>query len=135
MLALMSACAADPAPPTVEPPSSPETGEVARFWFARPGNNKVSVGPYAVEYDDLVVRGACRSATGTLTWKVFDNSDDADSDDEVKIIDEGEFTCDGTAQRATAEVGKVRELGVLGVTGSPPGQDENESAWLTLANE
>lgn len=42
--------------PAVRLPNSPEIGEVARFWFARPGNN-VSVGPYAVDADELVGRG------------------------------------------------------------------------------
>ena len=108
---------------------------MARFWFDRPGNNQVSVGPFAVEFDELVVRGACRSVTGELTWKVFDTSDEADTAGEVKFLDEGEITCDGTDQQAVADVGDARELGVLGMTGTDKGRDLGESAWLTLANE
>lgn len=144
-MALAAACAAsalvlggcggaDLGPP-VKPPEEPETGEVARFWFERPGNNKVSLGPYAVEFDVLVVRGACRSATGTLTWKVFDNSGDADTSDEVTFLDQGEITCDGTNHHAIAKVGGARELGILGMTGTDKGHEAGESAWLTLANE
>lgn len=133
-LLLVSACSGGLGTP-VKPPQEPETGEVARFWFERPGNNNVSVGPYAVEFDELVVRGACRGTTGKLTWKVFDNSEEADAADEVKILDEGEIICDGTTQLASAEVGDARDLGVLGMTGTEKGQDATESAWLTLANE
>jgi hypothetical protein len=133
-LLVLGGCSADLGP-AVEPPSDPEVGEVARFWFDRPGNNQVSVGPFAVEFDELVVRGACRSVTGRLTWKVFDNSDEADTADEVKFLDQGEITCDGAVQRAVADVGAAHELGVLGMTGTEEGRDSSESAWLTLANE
>jgi hypothetical protein len=121
--------------PTVDPPSAPETGEVARFWFARPGSNKVSVGPYAVASDELVVRGACRSHTGRLIWKVIDNSSEADSPDDVKIVDQGKFVCDGSRQEDAATVGTLRDLAILGVTDSDKEDEEGESAWLTLANE
>lgn len=133
-LLVLSGCSNDLGP-AVKPPVDPEVGEVARFWFDRPGNNKVSVGPFAVEFDELIVRGACRSVTGKLAWKVFDNSDEADTADDVKFLDQGEITCDGTVQQAAADVGDARELGVLGMTGTGTGQDSSESAWLTLANE
>ncbi len=99
--------------PAVKPPSEPEPGEVARFWFNRPGHNKVSVGPYAVADDTLVVRGACRSATGKLTWKIFDNSGEPDTADDVVFLDEGEVACDGSEFVVLAQVG-----GLLARSGS-----------------
>ena len=116
-------------------PDEPFSGEVARFSFVRPGSNKVSLGPYAVALDELVVRGACRSLSGTITWKVFDNSTDADTAEDVKILDQGDMACDGQTHEAKASVGANREVGILGVTGAGEGQDAGESAWLTLANE
>jgi hypothetical protein len=122
--------------PAVKPPSEPEPGEVARFWFNRPGHNKVSVGPYAVTSDALVIRGACRSATGELTWKIFDNSVDPDTADDVVILDEGEIACDGSEFVVLAQVGAAaREVGILGMTGTEKGSDWDESVWLTLANQ
>ena len=120
--------------PSVVPPEEPETGEVARFWFARPGDNQVSVGPFAIARDELVVRGACRSHTGRLTWRVFDNSSEVDSAEDLEIVDEGDLVCDGTTQQATSAADPGRELAILGVTGTGD-DDEGESAWLTLANE
>ena len=109
--------------------------EVARFSFVRPGSNKVSLGPYAVASDELVVRGACRSLSGTITWKVFDNSTEAETAEDVKILDQGDMACDGETHEAKASVGANRELGISGDTGASEGQDAGESAWLTLANE
>lgn len=116
-------------------PMEPLPGEVARFWFVRPGNNAVAVGPYAVERKTLVVRGACRSESGTMTWKIFDNSGEADSKDDVEFVDQGRMPCDGDVHSAEANVGKHRDLGVLAVTGTKPGKDAGESVWVIVANE
>lgn len=113
----------------------PLPGEVARFWFVRPGNNSVAVGPYEVEGKQLVVRGACRSESGTMTWKIFDNSAEADSKDDVEFVDQGRMPCDGEVHSAVAHVGKHRDLGVLAVTGAKTGRDAGESAWVIVANE
>lgn len=95
----------------------------------------MSVGPDAVAGDELVVRGACRSHTGRLHWKVFDNTGDVDSAAEVRILDQGEFVCDGTNQIHSATVGAFRDVAILGVTDTEASADAGESAWLTLANE
>ena len=123
------------AAPVVTPPGSAVDGEVARFWFARPGANAVAVGPFAVTGDELVVRGACHSVSGILAWQVYDNSDEADVDSESAVVAEGEFTCDGRIEQMTVSAGGVRELAVLGLTGTPEGDDATESAWLTVANQ
>jgi hypothetical protein len=109
-------------------------GEFARFWFARPGANQVAVGPYAAESGSLTVRGACRSAGGTMTWKVFDNSEQAGTATDVRFLDQGQLTCDGATHQAAAEVGDQREVAILGLTGAPDG-DDGDSGWLALANE
>ena len=109
---------------------------MARFWFNRPGHNKVSVGPYAVTSDALVIRGACRSATGELTWKIFDNSVDPDTADDVVILDEGEIASDGSEFVVLAQVGAAaREVGILGMTAPEELADFEDNIWPTLANQ
>jgi hypothetical protein len=90
---------------------------------------------FAVTGDELVVRGACLSVSGILAWQVYDNSDEADVDSESAVVAEGEFTCDGRIEQTTVSAVGVRELAVLGLTGTPEGDDATESAWLTLANQ
>jgi hypothetical protein len=119
-------------PEVVQPPVKPLPGEVARFWFTRPGDNNVGVGPYQASVSPLTLRGACISRSGEMTWKVFDNS--ADNDD-IVVLDEGQMFCNGRTQTFHAEIEGHREVGVLGDTGSPQNEDGGESAWLVLANE
>lgn len=121
------------APVTV--PSEPLPGEVARYWYVRPGNNKVAVGPYAVDGKRLVVRGACLSESRSMTWKIFDSSDEAESRKDVEFVDQGRMPCDGEEHTAEASVGKHRDLAVLAVTGTKPDEDTGESVWVIVANE
>lgn len=134
-----SAPSSPSAPPSVrasvEVRSEPLPGEVARFWYVRPDNNKVAVGPYAVDSKRLVVRGACLSKSTSMTWKIFDSSGAAESRKDMKFIDEGRMPCDGEEHTAQANVGKYRDLGVLAVTGTNPGKDAGESVWVIVANE
>ena len=112
--------------PPVTVPTEALPGEVARFWYVRPANNSVAVGPYAVARKRLVVRGACISESGSMTWKIFDNSND-DDEAEVEFIDEGRLPCDGEQHSADASVGKHREVGVLAITGVKVDDDAGES--------
>ena len=41
--------------------------------------------------DELVVRGACRSLSGSITWKVFDNFTEAETAEDIKILDQGDI--------------------------------------------
>jgi hypothetical protein len=158
VLVLISGCSAPPAVPaepapsesttaTTSPPTPTKTppprlgsvkvpgvltGEVARFWFSRPGDNKVAVGPFAVARQRLTVHGACYTFSGSAEWKVFDNSTD---DEDVIILDSGRIRCDGAVTTAHADVGKHTEVGVLAVTDAVSGSDDGENAWIVLANE
>jgi hypothetical protein len=108
---------------------------VARFWFVRPGDNNVSVGPYKVASRRLPLRGACISGGGAMTWKVFDNSTPANEASGVKIVSQGVILCDGEVHQGAPDLGRHKEIGVLAVTGTPKGDDSGESAWVIIANE
>jgi hypothetical protein len=122
-------------PPAVQVPTDPLAGEVARFWFTSQSNNRVAVGPYAVSRSALVVRGACRTAGAEMTWEIFDNSEATDDQDDIVVLDQGTMACDGRTRRARATVGNHTDLGVLAITAARGAGQDDDSAWVVVANE
>lgn len=117
---------------TVRPPGQPLTGEVARFQFVRPGNDRVSVGPTVLESDELVLRAACVRAAGGMTWQVLDAGPDL-PDDVVRVLAVGSVDCDGSVHRQDVRLAGQRSVSVLAVDDPSAPASPSTSAWVVLA--